>query len=81
MFDVLKFISMLPMVLEFLSRIIKEVEGIIKEGKEKKNAVMEAIKEFLSQFGINFDRVKNMVSALIDSYVFFYNIAGLFTHR
>jgi len=81
MFDVLKFISMLPMVLEFLSRIIKEVEGIIEEGKEKKNAVMEAIKEFLSQFGINFDRVKNMVSALIDSYVFFYNIAGLFTHR
>jgi len=48
---------------------------------EKKNAVMQAVKEFLSQFGINFDRVKNMVSALIDSYVFFYNIAGLFTHR
>jgi len=81
MFDVLKFISMLPMVLEFLSRIIKEVEGIIEEGKEKKNTVMEAVKEFLTQFGINFDRVKNMVSALIDSYVFFYNIAGLFTHR
>jgi len=81
MFDVLKFISMLPMVLEFLSRIIKEVEGIIEAGAEKKNAVMQAVKEFLSQFGINFDRVKNMVSALIDSYVFFYNIAGLFTHR
>jgi len=81
MFDVLKFISMLPMVLEFLSRIIKEVEGIIEAGAEKKNTVMQAVKEFLSQFGINFDRVKNMVSALIDSYVFFYNIAGLFTHR
>jgi len=81
MFDVLKFISMLPMVLEFLSRIIKEVEGIIEAGAEKKNAVMEAVKEFLSQFDINFDHVKNMVSALIDSYVFFYNIAGLFKHK
>lgn len=75
-----KFIAYAPMIFEFLSHIIRQVEELRKSGEEKKKAVLETIEQFLKQLGIYSETIMKFISVAIDSYVLFYNITGLFTH-
>lgn len=76
----LKLLGILPVLLEFISKLIKEVETLQSDGQQKKTAVLESVREFLRGVGVDPDKVLPMISFLIDAYVFFYNTTGLFTH-
>lgn len=75
-----KFIAYAPMVLEFLSHIIRQVEELRKNGEEKKKTVLETVEKFLKDLGIYNPRIMDFISVAIDAYVLFYNVTGLFTH-
>ena len=76
----MKFIKYLPMILNFISHMVKEAEQMAASGEEKKKAVLSAAEELLKKLGIYDAGLMKFISFVIDTLVFFYNLTGLFQH-
>jgi len=76
-----KWIAQLPAILEFVAKLIREVEELQKTGEEKKKIVLESTAELLKKMNLYSDSLINFISIAIDAYVLFYNLAGFFTHK
>ena len=76
----MKFIKYLPMILNFISHMVKEAEQMAASGEEKKKAVLSAAEELLKKLGIYDTGLMKFISFVIDALVFFYNLTGLFQH-
>jgi len=77
----MKYLKWLPFILEVVVHLIKQVEDVIIDGHEKKKAVMESLKQMLTDMGIYSDTFMNFISVVIDGYVFFYHLIGEFIHK
>ena len=77
----MKYLKWLPFILEVVVHLIKQVEDVIIDGHEKKKAVMESLKQMLTDMGIYSDTFMNFISITIDAYVFFYHLIGEFKHK